>query len=111
MVYAQFVAIPPLAIVAEIFVFYTGCRLELGAHWISFNKGIAPGLAVIHPFIRPSHNRLLSACESGECPLAFLRQILRPFGFSIKKQTHGFRVENDTSSPVKIRAGSEINWD
>jgi len=111
MPYAQFMAIPPLELVSAIFVWYTACCLEAGAHWSVFKEGIPPELHLIKSYIRPSHNKLLKDCEAGEVPLAFLRQILRPHGFCIKTVSHGWRVDTDTTSPVKIRKGTEIMWD
>jgi len=113
MPYAQFMAIPPLLLVKAIFAWYADCSLEIGSHWSFLKSGIAPGLSVIKPYIRPSHSKLLLACEGGGCPLAFLRQILRPHGFTIKTLRHGYRVEGiDTeTTPVKRIAGTDVTWD
>ena len=108
---SQFVVIPPLKLVEKIFQCCTEKPLEAGVTWIQINEPDAQSMQIIRKYIRNSHAKLWEQFAQGFGALAFLRQILRPHGFSIKKAEPGYKLillaANET---VIIRSGQTIEW-
>jgi len=86
--HAQFIVLPALTKIQEIFVKATGAALCDGAEWFSWNSTLtADDIEPFRRFIRPSHQKLINAAVAAPRDAAricaFLRQLLRPYHYKI----------------------------
>jgi hypothetical protein len=107
---AQFVQTPPIEVVREIFSEATGRTLLAGAAWKETAIVTPVLLAKIRPYIRPCHRRLLDEASS-EPSVPFLRQILRPHGFRVRKERGYLRLVSDEGVRAAHGPGGVISWD
>lgn len=111
---AQFRVIPPLNRVASLFEAATASSLSHGAEWSEWYECPSELLEQFRPYIRPSHQQLLTAALGGHPVLSFLRQLLRPHGFKIEATNTGWRlfaVAEETTGAVKRRESPvKIDW-
>ena len=86
MKYTQFKQIPPLALIQALFTECTGMAFLAGVSWIEWKKPSDPFLYLdFEPYIRKCHQKILKdTVDEKQNPCAFLRQLLRPHGFTIE---------------------------
>jgi hypothetical protein len=102
--HAQFIVIPPLTKITELFTKVTDKEFAVGIAWAAWNTVAAEEYERFRKYIRPSHQKMLSETISGEAdsPCSFLRQILRPHGYTIRRNSHGWNLQK-----VKEDGGDE----
>ena len=86
--YTQFRTIPPLSDVQELFCKVTGVKFFAESTWFEWIRSdlMSPD-DYLHfiEYIRPSHRKILLDTVNGnqKNPCSFLRQLLRPHGYTI----------------------------
>jgi hypothetical protein len=114
---AQFVAIPSLSRVSELFQLCTGTSFIVEALWRTWLPVKPEALLWLSEYIRPSHQKLLRETIAGEQknPCSLLRQLLRPHDYRIEKTSSGWVLKfgKQTQSPtlVGVKEGKMITWD
>ena len=114
--HAQFIVVPALTKVQEIFVKATGApSLYAGVEWFSWLPLKEADIEVFRPHIRPSHQKLINeaaaAPANGGRMCSFLRQLLRPHQFKIETRSGAIKswVLQSTAPPEPDASGGEVN--
>jgi hypothetical protein len=111
---AQFVNIPPLEMVKELFVITTGVPFSEGISWTVWLPLDPSDLYIFLPYIRKCHQQLLietaNRIQNNAC--SFLRQILRPHNFSIKlkKKMYYLCDIKEDAKTVGKKEGTTVVW-
>ena len=114
---AQFVAIPPLSRLGELFHLCTGTPFVVEALWRTWLPVASNNYDWLSEYIRPSHQKLLQDTISGKQknPCSLLRQLLRPHDYRIEKTSSGWVLKfgKQVQSPtlVGVKEGKMITWD
>ena len=112
--HAQFSEIPPLDEVKTLFTTATGCNFILEVEWKSWLDIDPDDLFEFMPYIRPCHQKLLMDTANGEqkSPCAFLRQLLRPHGYTIHHGRINYSLQEikEGSKTVDKKVGKTVTW-
>jgi len=113
---SQFVEVPPLDMVKELFQITTGLQFRLDVSWTSWKPLDPADLYVFRPYIRKCHQKILMETANGVHPdvCSFLRQLLRPHGFCIKLNKITYVVcekKEEEAHTVGKRAGATVVWE
>ena len=111
---AQFVNIPPLDMVKELFTSTTGLPFSEGVSWTVWQTADPSDLYMFRPYIRKCHHQLLMETANGiqKNACSFLRQVLRPHNFSIKlkkKMYYLCEIKEDAKTVGK-KDGTTVVW-
>jgi hypothetical protein len=122
--HVQFIVVPPLTKVTELFVKATGKNLVAGVSWAAWEICNKEEFERFRKYIRPSHQKILEDsvnCISGN-PCSFLRQLLRPHNYTIRRTSRGWLLqstkdkgsEDESPSPrvsmTMLAAPTTIEW-
>jgi len=90
--HAQFVVLPSLSRITELFTAATDVQMEEGATWTKWNHLPEEGYSWLLEYIRPCHQQILKETLENvqTTPAALFRQLLRPFHFTIKVHKKGW---------------------
>ncbi len=114
MQHAQFVDLPPLDDIKELFKKTTNLPFQLNVSWTIWIPADIDDLLVFKPYIRPCHQKLLMDTLYGEQKNAcsFLRQLLRPYGYTITKRKNFYTLAEikEITGVVGKKAGKIISW-
>ena len=111
---AQFVDLPPLDMIKELFAAATGLIFCEGVSWRVWQVLDPSDLYMFRPYIRKCHQQLLmetaNGIQSNAC--SFLRQLLRPYGFSIKlfKKIYHVCELKEEAKTVGKKDGATVVW-
>jgi hypothetical protein len=108
---SQFVVIPPLEKVADLFSSATGKQFIEGVQWGQWKSVYATAMTWLRGYIRPCHQGVLNDAIAGNPPLVLLRQILRPHDYYIDTEAGSWSLRH--GKPVRqvvVREGKTINW-
>jgi len=114
--HAQFVLLPSLARIPELFTAATDVQMEEGATWTKWNHLPEEGYSWLLEYIRPCHQQILKETLENvqTTPAALFRQLLRPFHFTIKVHKKGWILAAintaATSMTVADKPGVTIVW-
>lgn len=110
--HAQFVEVPPLEHIKEFFKVATGIVFKLGDSWKSWPTLDPDDVLVFMPYIRPCHQKLLMETANGKNPCAFLRQLLRPYKYTIllHKNTFSLQEIKEELKTVGKKDGATVTW-
>jgi len=112
--HAQFVALPPLPDIQELFTAATGCPFQINVAWSAWLSIDVDSLFVFQPYIRPCHQKLLMDTINGKYKnvCSFLRQILRPYDFSIIKKKNFYTLVEikEIVKGVSKKNGTTVIW-
>ena len=83
---------PPLTKVTGLFTKATGRHFASGVSWVIWETCDKEEFERFRKYIRPSHQRILDEVISGdsETPCSFLRQLLRPHNYTIRRNSRGW---------------------
>ena len=111
---AQFVRLPPLDMIKELFTLATGLIFREDASWVIWQTVDPSDLYIFRPYIRKCHQQLLIETANGvqKNVCSFLRQLLRPYNFSIKliKKTYHICELKEESKTVGKKEGVTVVW-
>jgi len=112
---AQFVTIPPLDMVKELFITLTGLPFSEGVSWTVWQTVDPSDLYMFQPYIRKCHQQLLMETANGvqKNACSFLRQILRPHSFSIKLKKNRMYYLCEIKEDIKTvgkKDGKTVIW-
>lgn len=122
--HVQFIVVPPLTKVTELFVKATGKHLAAGVSWVAWEICTKENFERFRKYIRPSHQKILDDTVNGiaENPCSFLRQLLRPHNYTIRRTSRGWLLQStkdknsddDSPSPcvsmTRLVAPTTIEW-
>lgn len=114
--HAQFVVLPNLARITELFTAATDVQMEEGATWTKWIHLPEEGYSWLLEYIRPCHQQILKETLENvqTTPAALFRQLLRPFNFTIKVHKKGWILAtiNTVSAPIVVadKPGVTIVW-
>jgi hypothetical protein len=114
MQHAQFISLPPLNDIQDLFTRATGLPFQTNVSWSLWLPVDIDDILIFRPYIRPCHQKLLmdtiNSVQKNACSL--LRQLLRPYGFSIiKKKTFYTLVETkENVKGVGKKSGTTVVW-
>lgn len=110
--HAQFIVVPPLVKISELFTKATGRHFAIGVSWICWENCSKEDFERFRKYIRPSHQKILDETIDGtaENPTSLLRQLLRPHNYTIRRTGRGWSLHatkgkegeeegGDTTSP------------
>ncbi len=85
--HAQFIVVPPLPKIIELFVHATGCNFNVDVRWSRWLSISKERIEEFRKYIRPSHQTILNDCIEGKSdnPSSLLRQLLRPHDYTIRR--------------------------
>jgi hypothetical protein len=85
--HAQFIVVPPLAKIVDIFARATGCIFTVDVKWSRWSAVTVEQIEEFRKYIRPSHQQILNDVASGkaESPASLIRQLLRPHDYTIRR--------------------------
>lgn len=85
--HAQFIVVPPIAKVVDIFARATGCTFSVDVKWSRWTAVPVEQIEEFRKYIRPSHQQILNDTISNkaENPASLLRQLLRPHEYTIRR--------------------------
>lgn len=85
--HAQFIVVPPLPKIIELFVKTTGCSFNVDVKWSRWISISIDFYEEFRKYIRPSHHQILNdvISEKAENPASILRQLLRPHDYTIRR--------------------------
>ena len=85
--HAQFIVVPPLAKIIDLFTKATGCSFNIDVKWSRWVSIPIELYEEFRKYIRPSHQQILNDTISGasETPASLLRQLLRPHDYTIRR--------------------------
>jgi hypothetical protein len=111
----QFIVVPPLAKVTELFMRATALTaFESGTAWTKWSPLAKEDVEEFRPYIRPCHHNILNRVSSGtaKTPLVFLRQLLRPHGFLIETRKNDWILYavGENHEGVHTKGGKTIVW-
>jgi hypothetical protein len=100
--HVQFIVVPPITKVTELFVKATGKPLAAGTSWMGWNACAKEDFERFRKYIRPSHQKILDDAVNGiaENPCSLLRQLLRPHEYTIRRSGRNWLLQ-------KIKSGSD----
>jgi hypothetical protein len=109
---SQFVTLPPLEKIAQLFQAATGYCMENGMMWKSWNTLSVESLTWVRPYIRPCHQAILNETVGGAQPLALLRQLLRPYDYRIEAGNGGWTLRaGKPEKGVRVNTTAKrIDW-
>ena len=110
---AQFVVVPPLGKVGGLFFVVTGKVMTVEVGWSRWMDVSACMFDVFRPYIRPSHQKILTETIAGvqRNPCALLRQLLRPHGLRIEATSNGWILkEANAGKGVVKKEGTTVVW-
>ena len=114
MMHAQFVELPPLEDIVELYKAATGGKFNLEETWKKWNKVSPDDLYMFLPYIRPCHQKLLKETANGtqKNPCSFLRQLLRPYNYSINydRKTYSLQEFKEELKTVAKKEGAMVEW-
>jgi hypothetical protein len=92
--HAQFIVVPPLTKIAELFTKATGKHFAAGVSWVFWETCSPENFERFRKYIRPSHQKILDEVVAGtaENPCSLLRQLLRPYKYTIRRGTRGWSL-------------------
>ena len=113
MAHAQFVDIPPLEDIYTFFTAATGCPFMMEAEWTRWLPIDPDDVLCFVSYVRPCHQRIMLETANGDRdPCAFLRQLLRPYGYCIvlyRKRWLLKELKEESKTVVK-KEGATVNW-
>jgi hypothetical protein len=85
--HAQFIVVPPLPKIIDLFVRTTGCSFNVDVRWSRWFSISIESIEEFRKYIRPSHQIILNEYIEGkaENPASLLRQLLRPHDYTIRR--------------------------
>jgi hypothetical protein len=85
--HAQFIVVPPLPKIIDLFVKTSGCQFNVDVKWSRWLSISIDFYEEFRKYIRPSHQQILIDTISGqsENPASLLRQLLRPHDYTIRR--------------------------
>ena len=111
---AQFVEVPPLDMIKELFTLATGLPFRNDASWIKWQKIDPSDIYVFRPYIRKCHQQLLMETANGiqKNACSFLRQLFRPYKLSIKivKKIYHLCEMKEEVHTVGKKEGATVVW-
>jgi len=111
---AQFIELPPLEMVKEFFTMVTGLPFREDAIWKTWHPVDPSDLYIFRPYIRKCHQQLLIETANGiqKNVCSFLRQLLRPYKFTIKLSKNMYRVceLKEETKTVGKKEGTTVVW-
>lgn len=112
---AQFVVIPPLERITDVFISMTGQPLIDGASWKQWRPMVVGELMWLNGYVRPCHRAVLHKTITGayRTPLVLLRQLLRPHEYYIDTigGGGGWRVRRGKPMKhVEVHEGTTVEW-
>ena len=114
MQHAQFNILPPLADIQELFVTAIGLPFQTNVSWTQWLPVDIDDILIFKPYIRPCHQKLLMDTINGvqKNACSFLRQLLRPYGFSIvkKKDFYTLVETKENTKLVGKKSGVTVVW-
>jgi len=113
MSHAQFIDLPPLEEINNFFTAATGCPCKVDVTWTKWLPLDPDDIFYFVSYIRPCHQKLLMETADGvRDPCAFLRQLLRPYGFRIEFYRNKWTlIDNKVESKtVGKKEGGIITW-
>jgi hypothetical protein len=114
MQHAQFISLPPLADIRELFVMVTGLPFQTNVSWAQWLPVDIDDILIFKPYIRPCHQKLLMDTINGvqKNVCSFLRQLLRPYGFSIVKRKEFYTLVEikENTKLVSKKSGATVVW-
>jgi len=114
--HAQFVVLPSLARITDLFTATTDVQMEEGATWTKWNYLSEEGYSWLLEYIRPCHQQILKETLENvqPNPAALFRQLLRPFNFTIKVHKKGWILATlntpVAATTVTDKPGVTIVW-
>ena len=114
MQHAQFISLPPLVDIQELFVKAAGLPFQTNVSWSLWLPVDIDEILIFRPYIRPCHQKLLmdtvNGIQKNACSL--LRQLLRPYGFSIikKKKFYTLVEIKEIVKGVSKKTGTTLQW-
>lgn len=113
MAHAQFVMVPPIGEVHSFFTAATGCLFHVEVSWQRWLPLDPDSVLSFMAYIRPCHQKLLMETANGDRnACAFLRQLLRPYGFGIEYYRNVWKVKElkGESKTVEKKEGTTVEW-
>lgn len=113
MSHAQFVVIPPLEEIHTFVTAATGGPCIVDATWRKWLPLDPDCVFAFLPYIRPCHQKLLMETADGvRDPCAFLRQLLRPYGFLIEfyRGRWTLKENKEVAKTVSKKEGTTVTW-
>ena len=111
---AQFIYLPPLDMIKELFTGATGLTFRDDISWKLWQAVDPSDIYMFLPYIRKCHQQLLIETANGvqKNVCSFLRQLLRPYNFSIKliKKTYHICELKEESKTVGKKEGVTVVW-
>lgn len=108
---AQFVQVPSLERIRQIFTFVTGQPFEPHVSWSKWNALSQADIEWVRAYIRPCHQKILNDTVGGENPCRLMRQLLRPYDYYIVVKAGNFSLRKGKEEKG-VREGGEksIEW-
>ena len=114
MQHAQFISLPPLADIQELFVKATGLPFQTNVSWSLWLPVDVDEILIFKPYIRPCHQKLLMDTINDDTKNAcsLLRQLLRPYSFSIVKKKNFYTLveTKENTKVVGKKSGATVVW-
>ena len=114
MQHAQFISLPPLVDIQELFVKATGLPFQTNVSWSLWLPVDIDEIIIFRPYIRPCHQKLImdtiNGIQKNVCSL--LRQLLRPYSFSIIKKKNFYTLVEmkENAKVVGKKSGVTVVW-
>ena len=107
--HAQFIVVPPLAKIAELFAKATGRHFASGVSWMYWEPCTKEDVERFRKYIRPSHQKILDDTVTGiaENPSSLLRQLLRPHNYTIRRVGKGWSLHAMKGKESDEEGGAE----
>jgi hypothetical protein len=107
--HAQFIVVPPLTKIMDLFTKVTGRHFAPGVSWVVWEEYNKEDVERFRKYIRPSHQRILDDVISGtsENPCSLLRQLLRPHNYTIRRNTKGWSLHLTKDKESDEEGGGE----
>jgi hypothetical protein len=102
--HAQFIVVPPLTKLTELFTKATGKPFVVGVSWMFWETCTVADFERFRKYIRPSHQKVLDEAVAGtaENPCSLIRQLLRPHNYTIRRGSRNWSLQE-----VKGKGGEE----
>ena len=110
----QFIELPPITFIQELFQLSTGQPFQLGISWCTWFQVDEEEIILFRPYFRQCHQKLLLetilGVQKNTCSL--LRQMLRPYKFAIvrDKKIYTLVEIKEESMGVGKKAGATVVW-
>jgi len=110
----QFIELPPITFIQELFRLSTGHPFQLGISWCTWFQVDEEEIILFRPYFRQCHQKLLLetilGVQKNTCSL--LRQMLRPYKFAIVRDKKMYTLVEikEEATGVGKKAGAMVVW-